>query len=175
MGQPQRTNIVLIGMPASGKSTVGVLLAKRLRKSFVDTDLYLQQRCGQSLAEILASGGNAHFRALEEEAILGLDCTDTVIATGGSVVYSARAMEHLRSLGVVVYLRAELEELAERIGDLDARAVVRAAGQSLASLFAERAPLYARYADVVVPVGGADQQAVVERVVRLLDEWGGGW
>lgn len=170
-----RTNIVLIGMPGSGKSTVGVLLAKRLCKSFLDTDLYLQRRCQRSLAEILAREGTARFRSLEEEAVLSLDCADTVIATGGSVVYSPPAMGHLRRLGVIVHLQVEIEELAKRLGDLDARAVVRAPGQTLASLFEQRAPLYARYAEVVVPAGNASQEEVTERVIRFLDERDAGW
>ncbi len=168
-------NVVLIGMPSSGKSTVGQMLAQRLGKAFVDTDLLLEQRHGRAVKDILAEHGPEGFRALEEEVMLSLRCTDSVVATGGSVVYSEPAMRHLCSLGTVVYLQVELTRLQERIGDLEQRGVVRRAGQSLASLLAERGPLYEKYADYTVPASNLSPAEVVQRIVSFLDEAQGGW
>ena len=161
-------NIVLIGMPGAGKSTVGVLLAKHLGLGFVDTDLLVQERAGRRLQEIVDGGGFAEVRRLEEEAILGLDARGTVIATGGSAVYSAPAMVHLGRGGTLVYLRAPLGLLAARIDDYDRRGIANPAAQSFAEIFAERVPLYERYADVTVDVEGRTQEEVAQAVAIAL-------
>lgn len=157
-------NLVLIGMPGVGKSTLGVLLAKRTSRRFVDTDVDLQARYGRTLQEVIATDGLAAFREIEERCVLDLDCRDTVVATGGSVVYSARAMHHLRSLGVIVHLHLPLDLVGARVSDFESRGVVRAPGQSLASLFAERQPLYQQYADITVDCSRQTHAQLVERI-----------
>lgn len=162
------TNVVLIGMPGAGKSTVGVLLAKALSREFLDTDVCLQGCEQRRLHEIIAAEGLDAFRAIEERHVLELACRRTVVATGGSVVYSARAMQHLKRDGVVVYLEVPLAVLRRRLGNLKARGVVMAAGQSLEDLFAERLPLYRQYADVTVSCAGLGHEAVVAAVAAAL-------
>jgi shikimate kinase len=161
-------NVVLIGMPGAGKSTVGVLLAKRLGLDFVDTDLLIQALAGRRLQEIVDAGGHGELRRFEERAILGLDVRGAVIATGGSAVYSARAMEHLARGGTPVHLRASLGLLESRVGDLDRRGIANPAGQSFAEIFAERAPLYERWATVTVDVDGLSQEQVARAIVVAL-------
>ena len=161
-------NVVLIGMPGAGKSTVGVLLAKRLGLGFVDTDLLIQALAGRRLQEIVDAGGHRELRRLEERAILGLDVRGAVIATGGSAVYSARAMEHLARGGTLVHLRASLGLLESRLDDLDRRGIANPAGQSFAEIFAERAPLYERFAAVTVDVDGLTPQEVARAVESAL-------
>ncbi|GMV91912.1 MAG: hypothetical protein AMXMBFR82_16900 [Candidatus Hydrogenedentota bacterium] len=162
-------NLVLIGMPGVGKSTIGVLLAKELSRSFLDTDVFIQSQESRRLREIIRDEGMNVFRALEERYILTLDCREHVIATGGSVVYSPAAMEHLRSDGVLVHLSLPIDILATRIGDLNARGVVRSDGQSLPDLYAERMPLYARYRDAEVECAGQSHEQVVAAILRLLN------
>lgn len=161
-------NIVLIGMPGAGKSTVGVLLAKHLGLRFVDTDILIQGLAGRRLQEIVDAGGHRELRRLEEEAILGIDTRGAVIATGGSAVYSAQAMEHLTRGGTLVYLRASLELLESRIDDYDRRGIANPAGQPFAEIFAERAPLYERHANVTVDVDGLTQEEVARAVIAAL-------
>lgn len=163
------SNTVLIGPPAAGKSTLGVLLAKRLSDDFVDTDVLLQVRHGRRLQEILDEVGPAAFRRLEEEAVLSLAPRRTVVATGGSVVYGERAMRHLQATSRIIYLRLPLGEWLRRLRDLDSRGVVRAPGQSLESLYAEREPLYRRWADAVVDVAALGAAEAVERIVAARD------
>ena len=155
------SNVVLIGMPGAGKSTVGVLLAKRLGLDFLDTDVLLQARQGRRLQQILDSEGLATFRRLEEEILLGLAVRGTVIATGGSVVYSAPGMAALQRNATLVFLDVPLGELRRRIADMGARGMVIAPGQSFDDLYAKRLPLYRRYADLTV--NGADK--TVENLV----------
>lgn len=163
-----RRNVVLIGLPAAGKSTLGVLLAKRLSLDFVDTDVVLQARLGRRLQDILDRDGVQAFRRLEEEQILALRPSATVVATGGSVVYSNAAMEHLRRDATTAYLFLTLERWHERLRDFGDRGVVRAPGQSFESLYDEREPLYRRWADVVVDTGGLGHEDAVERVAAAL-------
>ncbi len=143
-------NIVLIGMPGVGKSTVGVILAKEAGLSFTDTDLVIQNNTGKFLKDIIAESGVDGFLKVEEESILGLDVNDSVIATGGSVVYSAPAMEKLKKSGIVVYLKLPLNELKTRLDSLTNRGVVLRTGQNLEDLFIERTALYEKYADITV-------------------------
>jgi len=162
-------NVVLIGMPGAGKSTVGVLLAKALSREFVDTDLLIQAREGRRLQALLEERGPAAFRALEERYLLELRPTGTVIATGGSAVYSARAMAHLKTGGVLVYLELPLAHVRRRLGDAGQRGIVRAPGQTLGQLATERRPLYERYADRTIHTLGLDHEQVVAAVLAALD------
>jgi len=163
-----RNNVALIGMPGAGKSTLGVLLAKRTARSFTDTDLLIQKLEGAPLQQIIERDGVESFRRIEERVVLGLDCSNCVIATGGSVVYSATAMEHLARLGQRVYLDVPLAELERRLGDLDKRGVIREPGQGLDDLLAERRGLYERWSDVRVDCGGLDHDGAVDAVIRAL-------
>ena len=160
------SNLILIGMPASGKSTAGVVLAKLLGYRFLDTDLLIQNREGSRLPEILADRGVDGFLAAEEAACLSIQAEHCVIATGGSVVYSEAAMAHLKSLGCVVYLEVELETLTGRLRDIQSRGVVLRPGQTLAELYRERVILYEKYADLVVPEAGGTLEDTVMQVYR---------
>ena len=161
-------NIALIGMPGAGKSTLGVLLAKRTARSFLDTDLRIQEAEAESLRELIERGGADAFRRIEERAVVALDCSGCVIATGGSVVYSRAAMEHLGRIAVCVYLDVPLAELEDRLGDLGTRGVIRAPDQGLEALLAERRPLYERWADVCVDCAGLRHEAAVDAVLAGL-------
>lgn len=162
-------NIILIGMPASGKSTVGVILAKLLGFDFLDTDLLIQRREQQLLSEIIATRGLPAFLAAEEAACLSVHTSHSVIATGGSVVYSEAAMEHLKSLGTVVYLAVEYPTLADRIHDIQGRGVALRPGQTLEVLYAERVPLYEKYADITVVEGTGRLEETVKAVREKLN------
>lgn len=155
-------------MPGSGKSTVGVLLAKELRKEFVDTDLLIQTETGRGLQDILDKDGIAGFLAVEEEVVCRFRPQGAVVATGGSVVYSRPAMEHLSRDGVCVYLECPVEVLDRRLSNLDTRGVVREPGQSLEDLFAERDPLYRSWAGITVDNGHDDHEHVVKEILRNL-------
>jgi shikimate kinase len=160
-------NIVLTGMPGSGKSTTGVVLAKTLGRTFTDTDLVIQERTGRLLQEIIDTDGPEAFLAIEEEAVLSLERRNAVIATGGSVVLSPRAMGHLRESGIIVYLAISLPEMLRRLGNTSTRGIVLFPGQSLRALYAERVPLYERYAEITVD---AEQQDFENRVGTILYE-----
>lgn len=162
-------SIVLIGMPGSGKSTVGVLLAKQLRRDFVDTDLVIQTETGRALQEILDNEGIPGFLAVEERVILGFAPLGRVVATGGSVVYSESAMAHLGANAVVVYLQCDLKSLEKRLRNLDSRGVVRRAGQSVEELLVEREPLYQKWAQVTVDNSHEDHTPVVAEILRALE------
>ena len=146
-------NIILIGMPASGKSTVGVILAKILGYDFVDTDLLIQKRERMKLEEIIETRGLEGFLGTEGEVCAAIEADRTVIATGGSAVYSSEAMEHLKELGTVIYLRVDRAELEHRIGDMRHRGVAIQDGQTFADMYRERSALYERWADVTVDEG----------------------
>jgi shikimate kinase len=162
-------NLALIGMPGAGKSTLGVLLAKRTARSFLDTDLLIQKAEGAPLQEIIENHGVKYFRRVEERIVLELDCSNCVIATGGSVVYSKVAMEHLGSLGRCIYLDVPLVELERRLGNLDKRGVIRAPGQDLDGLLAERRSLYESWANIRVDCQSLEHDDVVDAVIRKLD------
>ena len=162
------TNLVLIGMPGVGKSTVGVLLAKATSRDFLDTDVYVQAREGRSLQEIIDRDGTDSFCRLEERHILSLTCRSSVIATGGSVVYHPAAMRHLASSGVIIHLTLDFAALERRLTNLDSRGVVMAPGQSLLQLFAEREPLYQRYAQYTIGCGNRSHEEIVAEITRRL-------
>lgn len=161
------SNIVLIGMPGSGKSTCGVLAAKALLKNFFDTDLLLQNLEGKRLQSIINENGIEYFNKAEERAILSLDIQGTVIATGGSVVYSEKAMAHLRSLGKIIYLRLSYDEMEGRIKNITTRGIVLKEGETLLDMYNERAPLYERYADEILNCDGMTVEETVESIVLL--------
>ena len=160
------SNIVLIGMPGCGKSTVGVLLAKALGKAFMDTDVVFQAREGRKLQSIINEIGIDAFLKKEEEAVLGFSCADTVIATGGSVVYGKRAMEHLHRDGIVVYIQLPYEIIERRLSNLATRGVTLRDGQTLRDLYEERIPLYEREADYVFEAAGCDIEMTVAQIAK---------
>ena len=159
-------NVILIGMPGSGKSTVGVLLAKAMGFAFVDTDLTLQQREGALLQDLLNTRGVQSFLDLEQEAICSVQCENTVISPGGSCVCRERAMAHLQALGRIIYLSLPLEELAVRLDNISTRGVAMEPGQTLGDLYAQRAPLYRRWADLTVSCAGQSLEETVAAVLR---------
>lgn len=157
-------NIILIGMPGSGKSTVGVVLAKKLGYRFLDSDLVIQEKCGKLLYQLIEELGEADFLMLENEINAGLQADGAVIATGGSAIYGKEAMAHFKETGKVVYLSLPYEELKERLGDLHERGVVIKEGFTLRDLYEERIPLYEKYADIVVDCSGRDLRSVMEEI-----------
>ena len=166
-------NLVLIGMPGSGKSTVGVLLAKALGYDFLDVDLLIQQREGQLLQNILDQHGLDHFLQAEESAVCSIHCRRTVIAPGGSAVCRPDAILHLKSLGPVVYLRVPMDELKRRITNLSTRGIAMHPGQTLSDVMAYRAPLYEQYADLIVDViPGQDLGCTMVEVLTRLQQEG---
>ena len=161
-------NIVLIGMPGAGKSTVGVLLAKTLGYAFLDTDLVIQEREGKLLQDLVDELGVEAFLEREADAICSVDCVNTVIAPGGSAVCRDRAMEHLKSLGRIVYLHLPLEELEHRLHNISTRGIAMAPGETLAHIYDYRSPLYQKYADLTVAVDRQTLEETVERVLSAL-------
>ncbi len=164
----QNSCISLIGMPGAGKSSVGVLLAKLTGLRFADTDLDIQVREGATLEEILQARGYRYLRQAEEEVLLTLPLDRAVVATGGSVVYSPAAMARLKSLGPVVYLRAGLPALVERVAAAPPRGIASDTAMGYAEVFAERTPLYERYADLTVDADAAGPEAVAAEIVAKL-------
>ncbi len=165
-----KDNIVLIGMPGVGKSTIGVILAKILGYQFLDADLVIQKREGMLLKEIIAEKGIDGFIQIENEVNRSLNAHKTVIATGGSVVYGKEAMEHLKKIATVVYLEIGLPALCRRLGNLKKRGVVLKEGQTLKNLYEERIPLYEKYADLTVNEHKCTIEQTVEKIVDLLEE-----
>lgn len=161
-------NVVLIGMPGSGKSTVGVVLAKVLGYRFIDSDLVIQESEGKLLHEIISERGIEGFLAVENKINSELQVQRSVIATGGSVIYGEEAMEHLRKIGTVVYLRIPYRNLQRRLGDLKNRGVVLKEGQTLKDLYNERTPLYEKYAHLTVDEGTMGIRETVDRVIQAL-------
>lgn len=166
----KRDNVILIGMPGVGKSTAGVILAKMLGYQFIDADLLIQRQEGKLLHEIIEERGTDGFLAVENRVNSRIETEHAVIATGGSVVYGAEAMEHYRKIGTVVYLSLPYEELERRLSDIRGRGVVLREGQTLRDLYEERTPLYGKYADVTVGESGLTIEQTVEQIRRLLRE-----
>lgn len=163
-------NITLIGMPGVGKSTIGVVLAKVLGYQFLDSDLLIQKQEKRRLSEIIEEEGYRGFQEVENRVNAAIDVENTIIATGGSVVYCEEAMEHLKSIGTVVYLKLSLQALSKRLGNLKGRGVLLRDGQTLADLYDERTPLYEKYADIVVDEEGKDLEASLESLLEILRE-----
>ena len=161
-------NVILIGMSGAGKSTLGVLLAKAMGKNFFDTDILIQQSEGKLLQQILDEDGMPYFLEAEERIVSALDIHGTVIATGGSVVYSEQAMSHLRSIGTVVYLEVAYEELASRLSNIKTRGIVFKGSADLHSVYLERLPLYEKYADVRVACDGRGIERCVDQLLETL-------
>lgn len=164
----KKNNIVLIGMPGVGKSTVGVILAKVLGYQFLDADLLIQEQEGKLLSEIIEEVGTDGFIQVEGRVNAGIECEKTIIATGGSVVYAPEAMEHLKEIGMVVYLKVSFPTLEHRLSDIKGRGVVLKDGQTLYDLFLERTPLYEKYADVCVAEDGLNVEQTVDVLVNKL-------
>ena len=162
------SGITLIGMPGAGKSTIGVLLSKRLGLDFVDTDLVIQVREQRTLQQILDSEGYLGLRAIEESVLLGLDPHRRVVATGGSVVYSERAMRRLAGASRIVFLDVPLAELRTRIRDYETRGIARRPDQEFSELFDERTALYMRYADLRIDCDMLGMEDVLERILAEL-------
>jgi shikimate kinase len=164
-----KSNIVLIGMPGSGKSTVGVILAKMTSRNFIDTDVLIQCREGRCLQNIVDTDGHMALRKVEEEVLLSVNCRSYVIATGGSAAYSDAAMSHLRRDGTVVFLHATMDTLAARIRNYATRGLAKRPDQSFADLFNERLALYRRYADITIESDNLTQEDVCGKIMKEME------
>ena len=163
-------NIILIGMPAVGKSTVGVVVAKRIGYEFIDTDLLIQKQEKRLLKEIIAEEGNERFLEIENQVNRDLQVESAVISPGGSVVYCEEAMQHFKEIGTVIYLHATYEAIYKRITNAKNRGVVLKEGQTLKDLYDERVKLFEKYADYTVSEEGLDLEETIEMVLELLDK-----
>lgn len=159
-----KDNIILIGMPGAGKSTVGVVLAKKLGYAFVDSDLIIQSKEGRLLHEIISKQGIEGFWKIEETVNASIETHRCVIATGGSAVYGAKAMEHFKQIGSIIYLQLSCDAIADRLGDLSERGVTLKDGQGLTELYDERIPLYEKYAEVTIDCEAMSIREIVERI-----------
>lgn len=166
----KKTNITLIGMPASGKSSVGVVLAKRLGKKFVDTDIVIQEKYGKLLKELIEEHGDEGFREIEDEVNAGLDLDNCIISPGGSVVYGEKAMQHLKEISVIIYLELSYTAIKSRLGDLRDRGITLKEGQSLKDLYLERVPLYEKYADITVNEMKKSLAKTIDEICERLGE-----
>lgn len=159
-----KSNIILIGMPGSGKSTVGVILAKMIRKRYLDTDILLQNIAKRSLQDIVDQDGHMALRAIEQKVLLHVKCKNHVVATGGSAAYSDPAMTHLKNNGIVVFLHASLAALRQRIHNYNTRGLAKRPDQSFQDLFDERLALYEKYADITIKSSNLTQDQVCEAI-----------
>lgn len=161
-------NIILIGMPGCGKSTAGVLAAKAMCMQFIDTDLLLQRAGGAKLQQIINTKGLDFFLQLEEEVLSTLSCENCVISTGGSAVYYEHAMNHLRSIGKVVYLHLSYDQMRRRIRNLETRGIAMKAGMTLRDMYKERSPLYEKYADYTIDCGNGTVEETVAQICKCI-------
>lgn len=165
-----KSNIVLIGMPGCGKSTIGVVLAKVLGYRFLDADLLIQEQEGRRLSQIIEEEGIRGFGRIENQVNASIRAERTVIATGGSVVYGREAMEHLGIIGTIIYIKLPYEEIQKRLGDLNERGITIQEGQTLLDLYRERVPLYEKYAHLTVETDGLELRDSVKRIKEKLEE-----
>jgi len=164
----KKTNLILIGMPGAGKSTIGVILAKRIGYHFIDTDLIIQAQQRFRLQEIIDQHGLAKFRRIEEQTLLELQTQHTVIATGGSVIYCKKGLRNLAENGYRVYLQIDLDSLQQRIADMGQRGLVMERGQSFEQLYQERTPLYAQEADLTINCAKLNAEQIAIRIEEEL-------
>jgi len=164
-------NIVLIGMPSAGKSTVGVVLAKTLGMNFIDTDLVIQENTGRLLQNIINEDGIEDFLKIEKDSILSIKTQNTVIATGGSVIFCDLAMEQLKTEGIIIYLKVEFEEIVKRLEDITTRGVVLANGQDLKAMYIEREPLYKKYSDIIIDCSNYGVEEIILNVIKEEKFW----
>ena len=165
----KKSNIVMIGMPGSGKSTLGLALAEQIGYTFVDVDRVIEAETGKLLKEIIAEQGDDGFLKVEEEINASLQAERTVFAPGGSVIYGPKAMEHLKEIATIVYLKVPFEELEKRLGNLQERGVVLKDGMTLRDLYNERLPYYHRYAEVIMDETGKDFEQTVTALKEIFD------
>lgn len=162
-------NIILIGMPAAGKSTAGVILAKLLGYDFIDSDLLIQKESGKLLKDIIAEYGTDGFIDYENKVNSGISAAQSVIATGGSAVYGADAMQHFKDIGVILYLKVPFDVIKERLDDIHQRGVVLRNGQTLEELYRERCELYEHYADIVIDETGKTPEDILSEIMKLVN------
>lgn len=162
-------NIILIGMPGAGKSTVGVILAKTLGFDFIDTDLIIQKSTGKKLIEIIENNGLDGFLAVENDVLSSLCCENSVVATGGSAVYSKDGMKNLKKLGKIVYLSLDENEIENRINNITTRGIAMHKGQTLSDLYSEREPLYRKYADITIDCNGITAEECITKILSELN------
>ena len=163
-----KTNILLVGMPGAGKSTVGVLLAKDMSMNFLDVDVYIQGHEGRRLQDIIDNDGIDTFKELEEKYLMDINVSSYIISTGGSAIYSKTGIDHLKNTSVVVYLSINLETLKERLGDFSTRGVVIKPGQTFLDLYEERCKLYTEAADLTLDCNGKTQDEIVAEIRATL-------
>ncbi len=161
----KHSNLVLIGMPGSGKSTIGMMLAEKTSRDFLDTDELIRASQQRTLQDIVDTDGYAALRKIEEKILLNLFVQNHVIASGGSAIYSAQAMTHLKSGGLLIFLDVDLATLQIRICDFSTRGIAKRPDQSFAGLFFERFPLYTRHADIAIKCGNMTQEQLCERII----------
>ena len=164
-------NIVLVGMPSAGKSTIGIILAKVLGYQFLDSDLLIQEQEKELLKDIIDKRGIDGFLAIENQINREIDTDHTVIATGGSVIYGVEAMEHLQETGVIVYIKLTLQTISERLGNIKQRGVVLRKGQTLKLLYEERCPLYEKYAHITVDGENLNTEELMENIKDALEQY----
>ncbi|MDH3976227.1 MAG: shikimate kinase [Deltaproteobacteria bacterium] len=164
----ETANIILTGMPGTGKSTVGEILAKSLMRPFIDTDLLIQSGEGKRLGEIISHSGMKHFLALEEKYVMAIGATSSVISTGGSVIYSLKAMNKLASSGLIVHLDLNLQKIKERFSCMNERGVARIPGQSMESLYEERLPLYKNHSDLSLDCNNLSPGEIMDKILPAI-------
>lgn len=160
-------NLILIGMPACGKSTVGVVLAKTLGMKFIDTDILIQEREGVLLQDLINNKGDDYFKKVEEYVLRSVDVENTVISTGGSAVYYPEAINHFKKNGEIIYIKVSFETIEERLDNITTRGVTMSPGQTLRGLYEKRVPLYEANADIIVDTEGLTVEQTIEKIIEL--------
>jgi len=163
-----KSNLTLIGMPGSGKSTIGIILAKNLGLGFIDTDVLIQINRQKTLQQIIDERDHMHLRVVEEEEILKINIENHVIATGGSAAYSGKAMTHLRDISKIIFLEVRIDEIKKRIHNFETRGIAKSKNQTFKELFDERQALYMKYADITVDCNKLDQEELAEQIAQSI-------